>query len=212
MYSDPQEIKDKHKGDIPTLWKIYVSDKPFYKNFYFKISIGFSITLTILSLMSHISSYTLMIKVINTTLNILPNLLGFNLGAYILIVGFGGTDILATITKPLAKQSDYSFYQKLNGVLGIAVIVQIVTLVTSFSLNLWDSIQADLILSIGNNYFIELVSLFGLFIVVFLVVYSIILLVNVVKHVFMFAQTIHFCIYTENLRKKNDNENKKQMN
>lgn len=197
MDIDEEEIKRKHKGDIRTLWKIYISDKAFYNNLYFKISIGLSLSLLLLSYLSITPLYYLIIKVVNITLSILPNLLGFNLGAYILIVGFGGTNILNTITKPLKKQSNYSFYQILNGVLGIAVIVQIITLLMAFLINFWDEIQVNFKWHFENAYIINSIILF---IVIFFTIYSILLLVNVVKHVFIFAQTIHFCIYIEKLK------------
>lgn len=208
MYIDKEEFKKKHKGDIPTLWKIYTSEKKFYQNIYFKASICFSIFLLFLSLVSNTPSYTLIIKVVNSILNLLPSLLGFNLGAYILIVGFASNQIFTMISQPLEGKKNFSLYQKLNGVLGIAVIVQILSLLTSFSINLWDGIQENLKWQIKNSYIIGTINFIGLFIVIFFSVYSIMLLVNVVKHVFLFAQTVQFINNVEDVKNKM-NENVK---
>jgi len=208
MYTDSDEIKSKHKGDIRTLWKIYQSDEPFFKNYFFKVSGYLAFAFTLISLFTTVDTYALIIHIVNTGIGILPNLLGFNLGAYILIVGFGGTEILSVITRPLKGQDNYSFYQKLNGVLGIAVIVQILTLVTLLLLNLWEDIQDKFIWELHNNVLIKGINVLTLFLISLFSFYSILILVNVIKHVFMFAQTIHFCIYTDRLKKINDEEEK----
>lgn len=213
MYIDEKELKKKHKGDIPTLWEIYVSDRQFYKNKYFIISFISAIIALLLGSLSEISYYELILKVANLGISLIPSLLGFNLGAYILIVGFGGTEILSVITKPLEQQKKFSFYQKLNGVLGISVITQIITLFCAFSLNVWDNLQ----LGIDCNYDIKiiywwatLINILVYFILIFLSLYSILLLISVVKHVFMFAQTIHFCITVNKLKEGGMEENSKK--
>ena len=200
MYSDNEEVKTIHKGDLWTLWKIYQSDQKFYENFFFKLSCYLTLAFIISSFLTTISTYELILKVINTSIAILPNLIGFNLGAYILVVGFGSTEILKAITKPLQGQNKFSFYQKLNGVLGVSIIIQIAALLASFLFSLWNEIQKSLIWIPQNKCLIALIimiNIFVLFLITLLVIYSFLLLINVVKHVFMFAQTIHFCIYKE---------------
>lgn len=216
MYIDENELLKKHKGDIPTLWQIYVSDRKFFKSKYFLLSFISAFIALLLGTFSNISYYELILKVANLGISLIPSLLGFNLGAYILIVGFGGTEILSIITKPLEQQKKFSFYQKLNGVLGISVITQIITLFCAFSLNVWDNLQ----LGIDCNYDLKivywwatLINTLVYFILIFLSFYSILLLISVVKHVFMFAQTIHFCITVNKLRegeKEGKNQNKEK--
>lgn len=205
MYKNDKELISKHKGDIYTLWKIYVSDSPFYANVYFISSLVISAIILFLSFLSKISSYFLMIQIADKTLNLLPNLLGFNLGAYILIVGFGSMDILSLLTTPLEKQKNFSLYQKLNSIFGITIIFQIFSLLFVFCIGVWDSIQNDLFISfhIPDTY-INGINILGLFIVLFLSTYSILLLVNIVKHVFLFAQTIHFCVNLSSHKNEKD--------
>lgn len=205
MADEIQDLKDRHKGDILTLWKIYESDNSFYNNFYFKASLLTSIFLAILAFVFKVDIYELIKTTCEISLNILPNLLGFNLGAYILIVGFGSTDILAVITKPLKAHNNYSFYQKLNGVLGISVIVQILTLFVTFLFRIWDSIQVKFIYNSISDKLVMIINIVSLLFIFLLVIYSFLLLINVVKHVFMFAQTIHLCIYKNELDKRNTN-------
>jgi len=198
-----EEIKTKHKGDIPTLWRIYVSEKPFYKNLFFLLSFAIAILMICLTCFSSTPTYTTIVKITKVILDIMPNLLGFNLGAYILIVGFGSTEILSFITAPLEKKSNFSFYQILNGVLGISVIVQILTLLFAFIINYWDGIQSNFNSLISNIILIRCINYLGLFLLLFFSIYSILLLVNVVKHVFMFAQTVHLCVYKVKSEKEN---------
>ncbi|MBB6108405.1 hypothetical protein SAMN05421821_102356 [Mucilaginibacter lappiensis] len=202
MYSDPEEIKAKHKGDIRTLWNIYQSDGKFYKNFFFKVSIILSVLFIVSLCFSMTSAYDIIQKVVEVAFGILPSMLGFNLGAYVLIVGFGGTEILSKITKPLKGQNNYSFYQKLNGVMGVSVLVQISALLSSFFIRIWDKLQDGIIWkpSCTALVFVEKsINVSALFFMTFLVTYSILILVSVIKHVFMFSQTIHFFTYTNRI-------------
>lgn len=205
MYKNDEERKLRHVGDIPTLWQIYVSEKPFYENLYFALSIILSILLVLLSFLSKIDSYNLMVKIADKSLNLLPNLLGFNLGAFILIVGFGSMDILSLLTTPLESQKNFSLYQKLNSIFGITIIFQIFSLLFVFCIGVWDSIQNDLFISFHiPDIYINGLNVLGLFIVLFLSTYSILLLINIVKHVFLFAQTIHFCVNLSSHKNEKD--------
>jgi len=204
MADEIEDLKQRHKGDISTLWKIYNVDKPFYDNFYFKFSFATTIVALLVVFVLKSDIYNLICFISEISVGALPTLLGFNLGAYILIVGFGSSDILAIITKPLEGQNNYSFYQKLNSVLGVSVVVQIITLFLTFIIKVWKEIQVDYYWNIKCIIFPVILNIITFFFVMFLVTYSFLLLINVVKHVFLFAQTIHFFIY-----KKEVDKNKK---
>ena len=204
------EIKKRHEGSLKTLWKIYQSDEPFYYNLYFLVSLGLTIILFLVSLFSNESTYTLIQSIANSTVSVLPNLLGFSLGAYILIVGFGGTEILNVITKPLKGQKNFSFYQKLNAVFGVTVLLEIIALLISFVL-----IYLDKSLPILHTvkfsfiyYVIVILNLLVLFIALFAVMYSLFMLINVIKQVFIFAQTIHFCVYISKIKEEKEQQAK----
>lgn len=210
MYTNLDEIKFRHKGNISTLWKIYQADKKFYRNFYFVSSFCITAIFVLVSMFTKVTSYNIILRIVSISIDILPSLLGFNLGGYILIVGFGATDILSVITKPLEGQNNYSFYQRLYSVMGISVIVQIGTLVGVFLFSMWDNLQGQFIWQpafLKCPLFPSMINTICLFIIMFLVTYSFILLFNVVKHVFMFGQTIHFCIYTKKLNENKENSN-----
>lgn len=204
MHNDPDEIKKRHDGGYLTLFKIYQSDEKFHKDPFFKLSVIISLILTGIACFSNNSIYDIILRLLDASIGILPSLLGFNLGAYILIVGFGATDILSVITKPLKGQKNFSLYQKLNGIMGVSVLIQIATLSFIFILKIWDKIQEGFSFTfewVHLNQLIAIVNTFIFFIVFSFVIYCFLILLNVVKQVFLFAQTIHFIIYTEQQKK-----------
>lgn len=179
----------RHVGDLKTLWRVYNVEKEFYRAPYVKTTVLFSLLIILLVGISNCTFFLVITKVTNIALAILPNLLGFNLGAYILVVGFGSTDILKDITEPLENKGQFSLYQQLNGILGVSVIFQIFALILFFFVSI--IIELSFTVFFPNLFYIafNVISLLVLLIGIF---YSIFLLVSVVKHVFLFSQTIHF--------------------
>lgn len=195
MYKDLDELKDKHIGSLTRLWTIYNSDNHFFNGSYFLFSLLISIIIVDASFLVNIDDIKLILKISSISLSILPNLLGFNLGAYILVVGFGGETILSQIIEPLKEQKKFSLYQKLNGVLGISVVIQIICLLFIFFINVgFETIE----LSLSTGFAWEKILLC---LVIFASIFPILLLMSVIKQVFIFAQTIHFCLICNKISK-----------
>ncbi|WP_158795881.1 hypothetical protein [Pedobacter sp. L105] len=200
----PNEIKSRHIGDLTTLWKIYQSDERYYKDVFFKVSLWLTVILFLGSVLSHLSAYLLIQHIIGSITSIIPNLLGFSLGAYILIVGFGSTEILAVITRPLKGQQNFSLYQKLNSVFGITVIFQIFTLLFAFVVSFIDELLPVIYTNKSSVLYFVCggVNLVVLFIFIFSIIYCLLMLINIIKQVFIFAQTIHFIVYLDESKKQ----------
>lgn len=192
-------LKEIHTGNFSTLFKIYQADKPFYKSWYFVLSIVVSVIAVFVGHKYNVDFYSTMNDhLYGIIFSIIPCLLGFNLGAFILIVGFAGSDVLKRITKPLSSQKDYSFYQKLISVLGVSVFIQILTLIITFLFQL-----ASFLPSPNFFCFFSLINQIAFFLLAFLMLYSLSQLFVVIKHVFMFGQTIHFNVQFDAIK---DNE------
>ena len=201
-----ENIKVRHTGSLAVLWKIYQSGKVFYDNFYFIISFYLSLEIICISVIFSSNLYDNIQFFATSALSIIPSLLGFSLGAYILVVGFGATDILATIAKPLKKQGNFSLYQKLNAVMGMTVLVEIATLLFSFILCYLSKILPVITVEKGSFIYVCCSSINAsvLFLLIFLSIYSILMLANIIKHVFLFAQTIHLIVTVDNLKKEKE--------
>lgn len=198
---DKADLKQRHVGDLRTLWKIYNIEQPYYKAPYLKTTGIISLAIVMTVAISHSTFLSVIELITSHSLSILPSLLGFNLGAYILVVGFASTDILKDITEPLENKGRYSLYQQLNGILAVSVLFQIFCLIIFFVCGILIEIDfptpfSNLNIRIFNGVVLWVLS-GGL-------LYSIFLLISVVKHVFLFSQTIHFCITVDKI-----NENMK---
>ena len=122
------------REDHPTGWrgifdsypiKTMVSDLPFL----------FSLLITILGVIAFIvtekSSYVLLIWFIDMVKSLFPNLLGFCLGGYAILIGFGNTDLLKSLTRKL-RSINKSVFQLLSAVFAFSLILQSVSLIISY--------------------------------------------------------------------------------
>lgn len=189
-----QEEKDRlkkiHRGDFKTLFEIYQSDRKFYKSWFFFCPLILSIITVTAAEFTKSNIFTIVNDhLYGIIFSVIPCLLGFNLGAFILIVGFGSTDVLKRISKPLSKQKNFSLYQKLISVLGASVFIQVTTLATGFIFQSISILNIPDYLNSSN-----IINPLALFFLMLLIFYSISQLFVVVKHVFLFGQTIHFNI------------------
>lgn len=192
-----ESLKKLHLGDVKTIWKIYQKDETFYKNIYFVLSLVISILFSLTTLFAQKTSFEFIDNFVPIIISIVPSLLGFNLGAYILIVGFGSIEILNDLSEPISDDNDYSMYQRLISIMSISVIIQILTLIISVIIVSIVKLEIDPFLNLRYLLVINSLILFVLF---FLLIYSILNMINIVKHVFLFAQTIHFVV---TINKKN---------
>jgi len=137
MNAIEEKLKKIHKGDLLTLLKIYWENKPIYKSNYFRISILFSATILIVSFFVNFSKLEIIKSIANQAIDIFPNILGFNLGGYILLISLNVKDILKELTEPDdSKCENFSFYQKMSSVFAFSILLQISLLIVSMILTL----------------------------------------------------------------------------
>ena len=196
------KFKEDHQGDWKTFFKIYESDKPFWETWFFFAPLILSAIFVITGLFFSVDFYYLLTKeILPNIFSTIPSLLGFSLGGFILVVGFGSLEILRNITISLQKQKGFSFYQKMISVLGVSVLIQILTLSLNFTIQIINS------LGLTSDYYAStIINSIVTFVLVFLVFYSFSQLLVVVRHVFMFGQTIQANIRIEELIEKRTEE------
>ncbi|RFZ92034.1 hypothetical protein D0C36_11340 [Mucilaginibacter conchicola] len=178
-------------------WKELLSKRN--KLFYFS-AISNLIFIIILLISNHDANlpFELINKVLNIALGSLPTLLGFNLGAFALIIGFlSNENLVKALTEKHGSESPYHI-EKISGVFAFNIIAQAIALLFSFLLSLiidiLDNINFEGILgnlnhnatsAIVTNYFI-------LFITNFLTLYSIALVIQNAINIFDFNQLFTF--------------------
>jgi hypothetical protein len=187
-------IKKNHLGDLKTLLRIYNAKGDLYKGKFLWISIAIDILLTVDLGLSRSDIYGAISKIIESYIAILPCLLGFNLGAYALLIGFGTSSFLGRISKNFDKK--VTLFQRASSVFGFCVLLQAVALifvfVTKQIIAIQESTGSDLLASILPDNAIAMINGSAYFIINLLGIYSITILVKVIENIFSLSQLSHF--------------------
>lgn len=162
-----------------------------------------SIVLMVVFTQSQIETIIYLKEISALIISISPNILGFLLGGYALLMGFSGNSIV----EYMSKGEDTTLYQKQNTVFAMAlfsifiglVFAICVLFIVNANIPLYNGVEA--IISYKNfNRLILFVLLYTLF-------YSLFAIKDMVINVFNFGQLIHFMVKKE-LDKKNKTEQK----
>jgi hypothetical protein len=198
------EISDKIKKDHPMSykgilysysWDDIKESKPF------TISLAFSIFLFILSLYSKKELFDIISFWSNQILTIFPNLLGFNLGGYALIVGFGNTELIQSLTQKKPEKKT-SVFQKLSGIFGFTLLLQSITFSLAFIFNF--IIQLGFDTSIKVIY--VLINSIAIIVISFSGLWGLFILPSLIVNVFTFGQMHHLYLTKKRLIEKMDKE------
>jgi uncharacterized protein YodC (DUF2158 family) len=193
------ELKKVHRGDIFSIFKIYHSNKPIWQSLYVWISIVSTIIITISIIISKISFYNSIAFLCDQIINIMPNILGFNLGGYVLLMGLNSQSILNEVSEP--NNDGYSFFQKQSSVFAMSILVQSLSVVLAF---LFQCIMHFFITSYFSNSILIIINLIIFSFFFFICFYAILLIVKIVVNIFNFGQILHFFVRIENLEKQKE--------
>jgi hypothetical protein len=208
MNAFEENLKNSHKGDLLTLLKIYWENKPIYKSQYFRISILFSAVILIVSFFDNFSKIEIIKFIANQAIDIFPNILGFNLGGYILLISLNVKDILTELTEPDdSKGENFSFYQKMSSVFAFSILLQISLLIVSMIFTLIIEFAQNIFI---NDLLSNVLNSIALFLLSFLLSYSTLLIFQIVLNVFNFGQVLHFFFRVENLEHSIKNKKPKK--
>ena len=125
-----------------------------------------------------------------------PNLLGFSLGGYALVVGFGNTALIKSAT----KTDKHSTYQILNAIFSLSIFMQVFTTIICF-ITVW-LIKID-VTSLTGLYIKPLADLINavvFFLLLFGSLYSILLTPYVITNLFTFSQMNNLFLTVEKIR------------
>jgi len=200
-----EEIKNKHDGSFKTLCSIYFKKERFLKSKQMRYSLIITVVLS-LGLFFFIEP-TNIIKILDSTINkilaILPNILGFTLTGYALLLSFGSSEFMDEIT--IQDDEDYSFYQHFSSIFAWSIIIQATTLFTAFII----SIASDYNL---NWQYGEILNGSVFIIILFFSIYSLLLVSRLVLNVFTFGQVIQFHYTVKKIASDIEENNKKLDN
>lgn len=197
------EIKKKHDGGIKTLLSIFLKNKRLIKSkqLWASITISILVFLILIFVKNNIDLFDLLVNLINRILSVLPNILGFTLTGYALLVSFGNDNFMKEVT--IQEDEGYSFYQHFSSIFAWSIIIQASALFVAFVF----SIIADFHITSKHSGFY---NLFAFFLLTFLSIYSLLLVIRLVLNVFSFGQVIQFH-YTALELEKQEKYKKKQL-
>lgn len=194
-----QELKDRHQYSIKGIFPKYIIRKFLY-SCSMLVSIVITFVLLFLILYFRIEdTFVLLEDIIEITLNLLPNLLGFCIGGYALIIGIGNIEALKKMSSPMKNREYLSFFQILSSIFAGSLVLQCITLLLSFIIK----ILIKLKLPAYSNQIAIIVNSLTIIIVLFFSVLSVVLLYYTVINLFNYGQSMHFLI---RLEKREQNE------
>jgi hypothetical protein len=125
-------------------------------------------------------------------LDLLPNLLGFTLGAYTLFVGFGGKELLFAITD-YKTETSRSLYQKNSAIFAFCIMIQFTTLLLSYIIK----VLLELKLEACTQGVADIVNYSIIVVILFLSITSIYVLKDLTVNIFNLSQSYHALLYVE---------------
>lgn len=192
--NEANNIRKEHPTSFKGIYKSYslkdvFESKPFWGSLILTFVFGG------LFFFSDKSFYELLLVLNENVLNLYPNLLGFNLGGYALIIGFGNNDLIKGLTKK-GKDKKNSIFQRLNGIFAFTLILQAFVLIFAFVSDF--VISLDLGTSSTPIYYFT--NGIALFVITFFGLWGILILPIVIANVFTFGQLHHFTLTKERIK------------
>ncbi|MBO2009154.1 hypothetical protein [Hymenobacter negativus] len=139
-------------------------------------------------------------RTVDTSVSILPNLLGFLLGGYTILIGFGNASLLKSATH-IIEGRRISLFQMLSTIFALTIYLQSITLAAAVIAQFTLSIP----LSAGTGFVgmlhdaVPTINKVSVVVFLFLLFYSILSLKDTVVNVFNFAQRYHYTLTEERL-------------
>ncbi len=197
-----KQIDIKDKLTMRGIFLIY-NRQVIKESFPFKLSLTISLLYALLSFLLSSDQLDFAKFLIDKIDTLFPNLIGFSLGGYAIIVAFGNTDFLKRIAK-----SGKNYYELLNAVFAFSILVQVLVLFIALVSEVF--VKATKEMEFPHDYkFYQWVNLCFNTVTLFFVAWALSLIPYVVSNIFIFGETHHELLRNEPDEKPNDNSSSK---
>lgn len=186
---------DTIKAENPTGWRGVFHNYPAKKmfgNWPFISSLVLILFIVSLAAQSFELSYNFLIWVIELNVSLFPNLLGFSLGCFAILIGFSNINLLKAMTRKQAG-SNISLFQYVIGIFAFSLILQSVALVISYVVLIISKFEMYGLSAAWSS----AVNIGILFVVGIISLWAILLLPNLILNIFTFGQLNHFNLAIE---------------
>jgi uncharacterized protein YqhQ len=185
-------LKKTHQTSYKGLFVVY-NKKKFIRSVW--IPCGISL-LVFISIVLSDKNVVEIIKSINSVvLGSMPSLLGFVLGGYAIIIGFGNEKFMKSTAK-ITAEKPISYYQNFSSVFAFSILSLSASLVLAFVFYLFSLTETP---SFIPDLIIDIVNYFSLFCLIMTTTYSIFQIPVMIINIFSFSQTHHINLVAQNL-------------
>jgi uncharacterized membrane protein YphA (DoxX/SURF4 family) len=146
-----------------------------------------------------IPAYDLIIDIKTNLITFIPGVLGFTIGGYSFLIGFIQPGLMNKISEP-RKDSPFSLFQVASSSFASNILVQTFSLIIAFVIHY--AIYIDAKVSISNNLNTGVISFVNgvtLIIGLMCLIFSLVVIIQLVVNVFNFSQLHHYQINKEKL-------------
>lgn len=191
---DLKNLETNHKMGLSGIKSAYPI-KSILSSYPFCISLLISTILAIF-LYQNKDLYLLLSNTVDLVISIFPNILGFNLGGYALIIGFGNTNLLESMTQK-DDEDNSTIFQQINGIFAFSILLQSLTFITGFIVRFLFSLNVTSNITTSNN-----TNFCTIIFLLFFALWSLTMIPFLVVNVFTFGQMHHFFLSISRLKEK----------
>ena len=179
-----------HSLGLNGIFEMYTF-KDFAKSNPMIISLIISYSLIIICINLNTEIEVIFNSILNITLTFLPNIIGFGLGGYAIMISFSNQIMLDKMFKRQLKFNKPTLYQRTSAIFAFVLILQIFTLTISVVVNLLKDF------SFNANEFIDITLYIVSFILIFLTLWSILVMIDLIKNIFNIGQAFHISLLND---------------
>jgi len=203
--SEPLSLKKSHPTGLRGILKNFTWRKMFLKP-PFLFSILLAVSWCYLTFNIRDNNYVDLLKLVDFNIAIFPSLLGFNLGGYALLIGFGNIALIKSMTE--SQEGKASIFQKLSAIFAFSILLQATVLILAIVIRYFTDIGLsfevqDITAATFNIALYFLLAFFSL--------WAIFLLPYVITNLFTFGQLHHFYLTIEKMKEIKEDENKNSI-
>ena len=196
-----ETLKETHTPGIKGLWKIYKKKKA---KRVILFPLLFSLVFISIFISFQIDAFPIIEKVIDVVFTVNPALLGFVLGGYAIIIGFGSEKLLRKTAK-ISEEEPISYYQTFSS--NFAICIYAITINLIITTIFYFITLIDLPFYVFK-WIIDSINYFALFLLVFSTMVAVVLIPFMVINIFNFSQTHHLTLVLSNENEEPDEDKK----
>lgn len=200
-----EELQRHHKASFKGIYDVVRERKTLRKfPFVFSAVASFVFIVLIVCFFSD-QSYAILKVTAETVFSLFPNLLGFSLGGFAIVVGFSNTDLI----KRGSSAQKYSIYQILNAIFATSILFQIIATVFAFFVTWVVKLELHGLVPYYNEIGAVIINSILLLFIIFSASYSLFLTPFLVANLFSLSQVHSMFLTVERINDINKKESEK---